>query len=81
MEENIYDFLGLTPKDGEAKVKEEQELTIDDFIDDFSRKDGMDKYITNEDKSVLMLEGGSPEFETNDGAHHKWTKKEFYVKK
>ena len=28
MEENIYDFLGLTPKDGEAKVKEELEAQI-----------------------------------------------------
>lgn len=58
-----------------------EEYSYADFIDDFSRKNGMDKYITNEDKSVLMLEEGSPEFETNDGAHHKWTKKEFYVKK
>ena len=28
MEENIYDFLGLTPKDGEAKVTEELEAQI-----------------------------------------------------
>ena len=51
-----------------------------DFIDDFGRKNGMHKYITNEDKSVLLYESSS-EFETNEGAHHKWTKKEFYVKK
>ena len=45
-----------------------------DFIDDFGTKNGMHKYITNEDKSVLLYESSS-EFETNEGAHHKWTDK------
>ena len=35
MEENIYDFLGLTPKDGEAKVKEELEAQIKKWTNQF----------------------------------------------
>lgn len=56
-----------------------EEYSYADFIDDFSRKTGTNKYMTNEDKSVLMLESSS-EYEINNGEHHKWIRKEFYVK-
>ena len=38
MEENIYDFLGLTPKDGEAKVKEELEAQIKKWTNQLTRQ-------------------------------------------
>ena len=38
MEENIYDFLGLTPKDGEAKVKEELETQIKKWTNHLTRQ-------------------------------------------
>ena len=38
MEENIYDFLGLTPKDSEAKVKEELEVQIKKWTNQLTRQ-------------------------------------------
>lgn len=50
-----------------------------DFLDQFSMFNGKSEFFINEDKSVLLYESSS-EF-GNDVEHHKWTKKEFYVKK
>lgn len=38
MEENIYDFLGLTPKDSEAKVKEELDAQIKKWTNQLTRQ-------------------------------------------
>ena len=38
MEENIYDFLGLVPKDGETKVKEELEAQIIKWTNQLTRQ-------------------------------------------
>lgn len=38
MEDNIYDFLGLTPKDSEAKVKEELEAQIKKWTNQLTRQ-------------------------------------------
>ena len=38
MEENIYDFLGLSPKDSDAKVKEELEAQIKKWTNQLTRQ-------------------------------------------